>query len=351
MTQRNAKQMTIIRTLILHVLFWAGYVLLEYLANYYHFRSGDHIPYIRSTLFSLPILMVPTYFIALYAVPKLLAKERILLFIMSIVVACVFVLYARIHWLGLINLIDYDGYFKPPISKVFKNVIRDYSLIALAVCIYIIADWRKKKKVIQQLAEDKARIEIALLKSQLHPHFLFNTLNNIYSLAIKGSDKTADSILKLSSLLDYLVYQTNRDRIALRSEIALLENYLELEKLRYGDSLKLQLNIENIRKELTAPPLILLPFVENCFKHGGKNSTGAFEILIDLKMESSTLIFKVVNSIHQDKTKNEKNRMGIGLSNIRDRLNHHYPNRYSLTINNQSDYFTIVLEIKLNEKV
>lgn len=339
------------KDVIFHILFWTVYVLFEYLANYFHLRPGDHWQYIQSTLISLPILMVPTYFIALYAVPKFLVNDKVFLFLFSIIVAGVFVLYARMHWLGLINWMDYDGYYKPPVSKILKNVIRDYSVVALAVCVYIIADWQRKKKLIQQLAEDKARIEIALLKSQLHPHFLFNTLNNIYSLAIKGSPKTADSILKLSSLLDYLVYQSNRDRISLRSEISLIEHYLELEKLRYGDALALQLFIENIGEEVTAPPLVLLPFVENCFKHGGKNEKGIFGITIDLKMEKGTLHFKVENTIHLDKANTIKNRTGIGLSNIKDRLAHHYPGRYSLNVKSESKYFAVALTIQMDENI
>jgi LytS/YehU family sensor histidine kinase len=291
--------------------------------------------------------MVPTYFIALYMVPKFLAPDKILQFVIVLVLVALFVLYARIHWIGLINLMDFNEYYKAPVSKVLKNVIRDYSVIALAVCIYIIADWRAKKKVIQQLAEDKARIEIALLKSQLHPHFLFNTLNNIYSLAIKGSEKTADSILKLSSLLDYLVYQTNRDRIPIQSEIALIQNYLELEKLRYGDALQLQLNIQNLEETVTAPPLIILPFVENCFKHGGKNEHGIFEIRIDLKLQTDTLHFTVVNSIREERSDKDKNRVGIGLKNIRDRLNHHYPGKFTLDVKTQTEYFVVELLIEL----
>ena len=123
-------------------------------------------------------------------------------------------------------------------------------------------------------AKSKAEAEIKLLKGQLHPHFLFNSLNNIYSLALVKSDLTADSILKLTELLDYLVYKANMDKVPLSKEVQLLHNYIGLEQLRYGNHLRIETAITVQNDALLVAPLLLLPFAENCFKHGGPGQDG-----------------------------------------------------------------------------
>lgn len=218
---KNSKIFT--REVFLHILFWGIYVLSEYLANMMHLHSSNNWTFLRSTLLSLPLLMIPTYLIAFYVVPKFLMQNKIHWFLLSVFVAAIFVFWGRIKWLELINYLENGQHFNIPPTKVIKNVIRDYSIIALAICIYIIGDWRKKQQLNEQLIKAKAEAEIKLLKGQLQPHFLFNSLNNIYSLALMKSDLTADSILKLTELLDYLVYRANLEKVALNKEVQLLK--------------------------------------------------------------------------------------------------------------------------------
>lgn len=338
-----------IKALSIHLLFWMLYVALEYFANLMHKRPGESLRFIQETFLSLPALMLATYFIAGYVVPRFLKTSKWPLFVFWVFVVAVFVFFARIKWAELVNYLESDRYFKMPVDKMLKNIIRDYSIIALAVCMYIIGDYRKKQQLNEQLIKAKAEAEIKLLKGQLHPHFLFNSLNNIYSLALMKSDLTADSILKLTELLDYLVYRANMDKVALSKEVDLLQNYVDLEQLRYGEKLKIESEIAIRNAAIQVTPLILLPFAENCFKHGGVGQDGLFRINILLIADDKKLVFHLTNSKKKNREKAAVNG-GVGLENIRKRLTLLYPDRHQLRIDNQPDQYSVRLEIYFRDE-
>ena len=151
------------------------YVALEYLANVYHIRDGQRGFFLLTTLLSLPVLMIPTYFIVLFAIPTWLKTGKWVLFLLAIVGIAVLVGIGRMKWYEWVHFLEVNAHFRMPLSKVWKNIIRDYSFIALAICIYLIGDWRQKQQHNESLIRAKADAEIQLLKAQLHPHFLFNT--------------------------------------------------------------------------------------------------------------------------------------------------------------------------------
>ena len=335
-----------IKVLLIHMALWSVYILSEYAANFIHLRPGEELIFWRATLLSLPLLMLPTYFIVLVAIPRYLKPNRFALFALVIIAMAVLIFAGRIKWMELIEYLNHGHFISMPAGKVLKNVIRDYAVVALAVCIYIIGDWRRKQKINEQLVKAKAETEIKLLKGQLHPHFLFNTLNNIYSLALKKSELTADSILKLTELLDYLVYWTGKDKVEISKEVQLIKNYLELEKLRHGDKLKLDIDLDIADQSELVTPLILLPFIENCFKHGGAKRGEPFLIKMKLRIYSKKLVFNVENSKKSVINTNNEN-SGIGLKNIRERLQLVYPLRHQLVISNNTEFFGVRLELTL----
>jgi two-component system, LytTR family, sensor kinase len=333
-------------TVLTHLAFWALYVLSEYLANRMHVRDSERSRWLWTTLLSLPLLMIPTYVIALYTVPKYLMQRKFLHFVFFIIAAIAFVLFGRVKWLELTNYIINQEYVTMPIGKVQKNVIRDYSVIALAVCIYIIGDWRKKEKETKQLMEAKAKSDLEFLKQQLHPHFLFNTLNNIYSLALKNlepENQTVKSILRLSRLMEYLVYQSGEDKVFIKQELELIKHYVDLETLRYGSALDVQLDLDDVDETVQMTPLVLLPFVENCFKHGGKNEKGIFWIKIKVRVFEKKMIVSVSNSNPVKKKKT--NGGGVGLKNIKRRLDLIYPKMHTLTIEDSNEFYAVNLEL------
>lgn len=329
-----------------HILFWMLYIVSEYVANLIHMRPGENLRFFQSILLTLPALMLPAYFIAWYVVPKYLHTNKWSLFILWILAIAILLFFVRIKWAEIMIYMEEGIYFRMPAAKMLKNIIRDYAIIALGVCIYIIGDYRKKQKQNEQLIMAKAGMEIQLLKSQLQPHFLFNSLNNIYSLALMKSDMTADSILKLTELLDFLVYRANMDKVTLSKEVHLLRNYIDLEKLRYGDKLNVEEHQDVANDELLVAPLILLPFAENCFKHGGTGKDGIFHIQMTLQANEQELIFVVTNSKRSNREKTPM-QGGVGLENIQQRLTLLYPKRHELIITDTQDTYRVELKLKL----
>ncbi len=332
--------------LAVHAVFWLLYVASEYFANLLHVHPERRLAFFQSIFLTLPLLMLPTYFIAWYVVPRYLRSSRWQVFVLWVLAVAVFVFFARLKWEEMLIYLQSGERFDMPVNKLLKNIIRDYAIIALAVCINIIGDYRKNQRQNEQLAKAKAEAEIKLLKGQLHPHFLFNSLNNIYSLALMKSDLTADSILKLTELLDYLVYRANLDKVALSKEVQLLENYVDLEKLRYGEKLKVETDIALRNDGVQVAPLILLPFAENCFKHGGGGADGLFRIHIKLHSDDQRLHFEITNSKKKRRENNPVNG-GVGLENIRQRLTLLYPNRHKLDISDQPDGYSVRLEVNI----
>lgn len=189
---------------------------------------------------------------------------------------------------------------------------------------------------------EKVASELKTLKAQLNPHFLFNTLNNIYVLSLENSPQTPKSIEKLSSILDHVLYRCNSKFVSLESEINLLENYIDLEKLRYDERLQITFNT-SIEKKGEIAPLILLSLVENAFKHGAGEDSGSPKI--DISIYNSTNEFKFVISNTVAVQQDISNREAIGLKNIKKQLELIYANQFSLEVDTSNSIFTVTLII------
>jgi len=194
------------------------------------------------------------------------------------------------------------------------------------------------------IQKEKTAAELKALKSQLNPHFLFNTLNNIYSLSLDNSPKTSESIGKLSEILDYILYRCDSKFVPLDNEIKLLENYIDLEKLRYDDRLQVTFQ-KQVESNVQIAPLVLLSLVENAFKHGAGEDGGSPIIYISLTAKQNLFTFVITNSLSETLT--EKPKSAIGLENIKKQLDLLYPNTYQLKIEKQANLFTVTLILKL----
>ncbi|MEM6395010.1 MAG: histidine kinase [Bacteroidota bacterium] len=202
----------------------------------------------------------------------------------------------------------------------------------------------RKQQQISALKEQRKSAELSALKHQLNPHFLFNTLNNLYTLALKKSDQTATAIAKLSGILDHILYRCEQPFVPLVQEVELLESYLELEKLRYGDRVDIHFDWQ-VAAGVSIAPLLLLTFLENAFKHGVSQETARAKINISLRSSVADIDFRVVNSIPQNEiTVNQKDG-GIGLENVRQQLQLIYPNQHQLSIEQTKDSFTLQLRL------
>lgn len=209
--------------------------------------------------------------------------------------------------------------------------------------------YTKLKQDAQQLRIEKQQAELNYLKSQTNPHFLFNTLNNIYSLARDKSDLAPESILRLSKILRFMLYETNGPYIAIEQELKIITDYIALEKLRYDDSLAIHFNndIEDMKQAL--PPLLLIPLVENAFKHGVSETRNQPFVDIHLSVNKRLLMFKVRNSTEESPAEG-KVKENIGLSNLRRQLEFLFTD-YNLSLHHGDSVFTATLKINLASHV
>jgi LytS/YehU family sensor histidine kinase len=197
------------------------------------------------------------------------------------------------------------------------------------------------QKIRDELINQRQASELALLKSQVNPHFLFNTLNNIYSLVYQRSDEAPEAVMKFSSIMRYVLYEANAEKVLLDREIEYLKSYIELQKLRIRQADFVSMEIIGETGEITVAPMMLIPFVENAFKHGSKNHQPG--IIIRLVAESRMIRFEVTNYIKKSQLQHEKQDGGLGLANIRRRLELIYPGKHNLEIILNDEQFQTIL--------
>lgn len=207
--------------------------------------------------------------------------------------------------------------------------------------------WFQNQKQKTELITQKQASEIALLRSQINPHFLFNTLNNIYSLVYQKSDNAPLAIMRLSEIMRYMLYDSNVNQVALKKEIDYLKSFIELQQLRMKNKDFVKFEVNGIIDNKTISPMLLIPFVENAFKHGAKNikTTGIFIVINVLHNEIN---FEVTNYHNKSNLYSKDKGVGIGLSNVKRRLDLIYPNNHKLEIIPTENQFRIFLQIKLN---
>ncbi len=213
-------------------------------------------------------------------------------------------------------------------------------IVALSTAMKIMEQWRMTEKRAIQAESDKASAELSFLKAQINPHFLFNTLNNIYTLTLMKDDHAPDSILKLSNIMRYVTDDAMTDFVPLQQEVDCIKDYIELQRLRLGEKTKVDVEISGDIDDKKVPPLILMTFVENVFKYGVSKHHRS-NITIKLTGDSAGITFFCRNSIFSEK--NENRRIGIGLKNTKQRLEHLYPNKHILDINTDNKLYTVKL--------
>jgi two-component system, LytTR family, sensor kinase len=216
----------------------------------------------------------------------------------------------------------------------------------ISTFIRMTGEWFQGERNKQSLENEKLESELGFLKSQIHPHFLYNTLNNICSLARKKSDKTEDALIKLSNIMRYMMDDSKEDKVFLSKEIQYLNNYIELQRLRISDKVKVQFSITGDPQSMTIEPLLLIPFVENAFKHGVSCQEEAV-ISISLNIGKESLQFVVENNIFKGDNADLPAEPGIGLKNVRRRLELLYPGRNMLSISEEGITFRVDLTIRL----
>ncbi len=332
--------------LLRHILFWIVY----YVWSSYVSASFDY-NYLRafiSEAVTLPLKIAVTYFVLYYLLPRyvLPKKYKQLVLLFSILVVISGFIFRVLQGEIILPLYYPERPFTPwDAGRFMWAVFEIFSIAAIALSIKLFMLKFESMQREKDLEKEKLQTELSFLKAQINPHFLFNTLNNIYGLSLKNSSKTSDSILKLSELLRFILHDGSLSEIKIEEEIKIINDYIELEKLRYGDRLKIIFEQEIDDENRKIAPLLLLSFVENSFKHGASESRFDSFIKIFLILKNGYLSF----SVHNTKEGNEYNDNGIGLKNIRRQLELIYGDKHTVELKNSHDLFEANLSINLNE--
>jgi two-component system LytT family sensor kinase len=340
-----------IKTIFAHAIFWGAVWFFFVYFFSYNSTDSQYIFWFSSAL--VPVTMIVTYVIVYQITPNYLLQKKYFKFALYLFYTTVFTAHSIviIIYACLILILKYNIDNVPPMSK---NVVFVFILVYLVVGLVSLVDIlnynfktvSKNKELQNKILESQIHFkdqELLYLKKQIHPHFLFNTLNTIYGFALKQSKDTPDIILKLSNLLDYILYQVSKPKVSLKEEILHIQEYIELEKIRFQDSLSVTFEPPQIEESVSIAPMLMIPFVENAFKHGAIDE-GFLQIEITVTYAQNRLSFVVKNTFAPTDEHEEK-QPGIGLMNIRKRLELHHPDNHELNIMKTEKWFILELII------
>lgn len=338
------------RVLTWHLLFWTCLFLYEWLLQ--GSLNDCYEVSFNAALINVPIIMVVTYFTIFITVERFLLQKKYVPFALCILASMVFAgVFRRIVTFEIIYKVVHPD--RATILFYFPKMVIDAVYVQLIAgtgsMIYVIQKWMDQQRVNETLMKEKVAAELALLRSQVQPHFIFNTLNNIYMLSLKNSPLTSDMIYRLSALLSYMLYDSKRHLIEVEKEIDYIKNYINLEKIRYGERLDVQMCIVNDVRGVQVPPLLFLPLVENAFKHGVSNAVEESWIHIDISLKKRVLMFKIENSLCAEKAEMNGFGNGLGLENLRKRLEILYPNNFELKMLKEEESHLAILKLNFAE--
>jgi len=329
-----------------HLLFWI--FILNYFTWGFGFADGQmKNAFIRNAKF-IPGFMMVVYPLLYFLVPKFLFNKKYLLFFTGflslILVAALFTDQFQLNFSG-------DNAFSGFSIKWGKNILPFFHVAAIAMAIKFIKYQYFQEDLKLIAKQQKTQAELELLKAQIHPHFLFNTLNNILALTLRKSAESSNVVTKLSNLLRFMIYESKQEKITLVDEIRLLENYIDLERIRYGDELDLSVSITGDIEGKQIRPLLMLPLLENSFKHGLSQQLEQKWINLDLHVERNNLYFKLANSKDSElvEVSIQGKKKGIGLENVKRRLELLYPGKHKMLVNNEKSMYLVSLEMQLND--
>lgn len=280
-----------------------------------------------------------------WLIPRYLTRQKYtvyLLLTLGLVILCL-VLQGIFDYLMFGFLIGLRGNSSLYVSVAY-NFSHTFFYLVLMVALKFSIDWYEQRKLLQDMRVEKLQAEVNYLRSQVNPHFLFNALNNLYALTLKKSDLAPDVVLKLSAMMEYMLYESEESRVPLEKEIGYLENYLELEKLRHGDQADIKVRITGAIDRGFVPPFLLLPLVENAFKHGISKAIHHAYLHMDIHAGPGIDVLVVNNKVSGQTERGVAG--GVGLVNLRNRLELLYPGEYDLQTDDQAHEYRVSLKIK-----
>ena len=328
-----------------HVAFWAAYTFI--VAFTWQNVGKSFSQNLTNGLIWLPVRLLYCYPLMYWVLPKFLLKGKYTQFAVIILFWAVAGLFINYLFRAYIFIPLQERYTSGGINR---NPWEANSFLVLTTTagvtsvITLFKHWLRSQQERMQAEKEKVISELQLLKAQVHPHFLFNTLNNIYSFSLENSAKTPEMILKLSSLLSYMLYDCKAEQVLLEKEIEVMKNYIGLERERYDDNLDISLSVEGDVKHKFIAPLLMLPFLENAFKHGTSEQLDKNWLSIDISVHRSIVRCKIANSKNEHVPFHES---GIGIQNVKKRLRFLYPGKHELKIADEGAFFVVSLMVEL----
>lgn len=323
---------------------------------WYFLRYEDYA--LESTAFKVTLIKVADLALMVYItnyllIPKLLYRKQYFwfafFFILMIIISSVLKMNILGRLMNNTTLLNLTGNLK---ARIYDNVIPHFFLVLAGAAIQLMVDYVKMQQRMVEMAKEKAEAELNFLKSQINPHFLFNSINSVYFLIDKSNADARGALHKFSDMLRYQLYEMNGNRVTIEKEIQYLQDYIGLQKLRKDDQYHIEFLCQPEVKDFSIEPLLLIPFVENAFKHISHNKNQPNFIKLQLSMNKGEFNFSIQNSkepghepLQVEKVMEQHS--GIGLANVKRRLALLYPQKHSLTINNGFDIFKVVLRIKI----
>jgi hypothetical protein len=307
--------------------------------------------------------MIGAFYLNYYLlIPVLLNKKKILLYVLSLFTMLLLAYYTNVGTMTNEELARNIQDMKRPLTdeqlmdmqkgmhrgRAIGSAFVIFLIVALGTSIRVTGQWYSNEEKRKEIENQKLSTELSFLKSQINPHFFFNTLNSIYSLAYKKSDRTPEAIVKLSMLMRYIIYESDKDRVPLEKELEYIQNYVELQKLRLRENVTVVFEPEGNYRDHQIAPLLILPFVENAFKHG-IDYTKDCNIQIRVMVTGDQLSMQVENPVVEKQASELEEAGGIGMKNIKKRLSLIYPGRHDLQIRENEHTFTVELKLNLHE--
>ncbi len=327
----------------IHIIFWIVFLIALIILDR---GELDVTTNILSNLVLTIFFAAIAYANMLYLIPQYLFTRKTFLYVVFLIMGIVLItpVYISLQLLIYRNYPDRINLYYTNVSSI---ILLEFFVAIISLIYAIIVDWMKKRSEVLELYTTNIETELNFLKTQINPHFLFNTLNSIYALSLKKSDEAPDLILKLSEIMRYMLYDCNEDRVSLEQEINYLKNYLDLEKFRKGTNNEIVFTVKGDPDGKSVAPLLFITFVENAFKHGVNNVDKGY-VRIHFHILEDELLFEIENTvspqIHLHRFQGGSG--GIGLENVRRRLKLIYPGQHHLEINRNIDRFRVELNIK-----
>ncbi|MBN8577243.1 MAG: histidine kinase [Cytophagales bacterium] len=331
------------------LVFWLLYFLYEWLGN--GVLDDEYWRYFINACMVIPTAFVASY-LSVHLLPKYYYSNKKIFWVGQILVAVLLVLFRRsFNYFYTYPLYYPEATVTQPLlfpPKLIIEFVNLYLFVSLYAMLYGMRKWTEQQRTMQELKQEKTKAELELLKMQVHPHFIFNTLNNIYAVTVKKSPDTANYLLKLASFLDYNLYNARQNSVPLTEEIEYIRSYITLQQLRYGSRVDVSIQVHQSLEGLYLAPLLLLPLIENSFKYGADSTVEAAWIHLDIARSDKDVTIKIENSRESSATAAPVNgRSGLGVANVKKRLELLYPHKHEFKILSETNTYLVVLKLKL----